>query len=213
MMSSIERSSEAAAVSGAASVQVTYGADWSVWTRRVAAIVLLIGLVFALTLLGPVLQSTILALILTFVLLYPIRLITHYTRIPYSVAVGLVFLTYLVVIVFLFINLAIPTGNFIGNLITQGQVTLTRAIQFFNTYTPDQCFLLDPTTGQKTIDLNALCTPISELVKGQNVSQLTGAIPNLFGALTSTAGTISSVVSNVILIHFLSLLFLLDMPA
>ena len=64
-----------------------YSADWTLFARRVAAISLVLALVFLATLVGPVVQNTILALFPAFLLIYPIRSVTYRTPLNYNVEI------------------------------------------------------------------------------------------------------------------------------
>ena len=69
-----------------------YTAYWSPFARNAAAIALAAAALVGLTLIGPVFTTTILALILAFLLLFPVRLLMDNTRLSYRKAVVIVFL-------------------------------------------------------------------------------------------------------------------------
>ncbi len=195
--------------------QSGYPSDWSLFVRRVAAILLAAVLVYALTHTGPVLSNVLLAVILTFLLLYPIRLLTKHLRLPYFIAVALTFLTYLGLAIFIAIEVAVPAIAFLGNLAGQSQKQLEQFLYFLSHYTPSQGFVRDP-TGRYSLDLNFILLPLSKSLKGENLEEVQKFIPTLFSTLTSTAATtattISSLFINFLFVHILSIFFLIELP-
>jgi thiol:disulfide interchange protein len=75
--------------------KLPYPAEWSVWTKRVAAILLLIAALYSVTFLGPVLQVLIIALLLVLFFFIPIQFMMRWLRFPYWLAVISVFVLYL----------------------------------------------------------------------------------------------------------------------
>src|SRR3954471_15375789 len=89
------------------SVEVTinkndYEPQWSGWVRQMAAIALLIGGVFALTLLAPVIQILVGTFLLAFFMYVPSRFIARNTRLNFA---GSVAVNYFLLIMFLLILL------------------------------------------------------------------------------------------------------------
>lgn len=188
-----------------------YPAEWSGWARRVAAISLIIATIYAATLLGPVLQSTVLALIIALILFYPIRALARRTPLSYGLSVALVFVLYLFVATFLIVNLVLPVTAFIGNLLTDAQDQFTEFLQELRNYQPADGIINEPVTGMQ-VDLNFVLEPLSQLARGENLQQLTGVVPNVLGAVTNTAGQVTNIVTGLFLSHFLAFLFLLEVP-
>lgn len=195
----------------------TYPAEWSTWTRRVAVVVLLVGLVMVAILFGPVLQSTILALLLAYVLYFPVRFLTRRARFPYALAALLVFLVYLVIVIALILNLAPPVTNFISILAQEIQIGLVELMEFLETYTPDQGWLVNDNSGQRIANLNFIYQPLSNLVKGQageqNVQGLVNSVGFVLGTVTGTIGAIGAALGRGLLVNLLALIFLLEVPA
>jgi predicted PurR-regulated permease PerM len=201
----------------ATSETTTYPAEWSTWTRRVAVVVLLVGLVMAAILFGPVLQSTILALLLAYVLYFPVRFLTRRARLPYALAALLVFLVYLVIVIALILSLAPAVTNFISILAQEIQAGLVELVKFLETYTPDQGWLVNDNTSQRIANLNFIYQPLSNLVKGQageqNVEGLVNSVGFVLGTVTGTIGAIGAALGTGLLVNLLALIFLLEVPA
>lgn len=201
-----------------------YEADWSTWTRRIATVLLILAFVFALTLLGPILQLAIYALILAFLLFYPVRALTLRMRLPYPVSVLVVFVIYFVVFTFLAVNLSGSLANFFTSLAGAIQIRLNYYVAYLREFTPgtNSIMIANPFTGDPLTNLDFVLTPLSEFIKGQApdvLNNLTSALPSLFGTASNALGTVTSTVSsvtgllgNALLVHFLALLFLLEIP-
>ena len=82
---------------------LSYPSDWSIFSRHLTTIVLLVGLVFGVTLIRPVMTYVIMAAILVFILYYPVHKIETRTRLSHSAAAAIIFGLYLVVGIVLFV--------------------------------------------------------------------------------------------------------------
>lgn len=206
-----------------------YTANWSTWTRRLAAVLLIISAVFALTLLGPVLSITVIALLLAFALFYPVRALTLVLRLPYALAVILVFLVYILVILFLVIGLSGNIIRFTVDLVDQVVIRLNELLLFLRDWQPGSTFVF--TSAGDPINIDFILQPLSQLfgsfettdlqsainsilpaVNLNAIGSIGGGIGNVFGTVTSTVGTVGGVLGQLALIHFLALLFLLEIP-
>lgn len=190
-----------------------YDAEWSTWTRRLAVILLLIGGVFVIYLLGPVLQTMVLSLLLAFALFYPVRSLTRRLRIRYPVSVGIVFLTYLVIVLMVIINLSVSVTAFVSSFSRTLQNTIDEVTQQVNDYTPGSIYLENPFTGQRLIDLDFIFQPLSELLRGETIPDLSGAVPGVLGTASSTVGAVSGFIGTFFVMHLLAVLFLLEVPS
>ena len=133
--------------------------EWSGWTRRVVTICLLILGVYALTLLRPVLQILVMALVLAFLLFSPARVLTRRLKMPYPLAV---LLLYLLLIILLLLSLVIfaPAG---ANVIEQVALSIDQAYE--DVY--DQLGRYQPGEGKISIlgieiDLEPLILPVKD---------------------------------------------------
>lgn len=206
-----------------------YTADWGTWTRRVAAVLLIVGGLFALTLLGPVFSITVIALLLAFALFYPVRALSLVFRLPYTVSVFVVFLLYIFVILFLVIGLSGNIISFSLELLEQVVIRLNELLLFLRDWEPGNTFIF--TSIGAPVNIDFVLQPLSDLFGNFETADLQGAINSIlpafnlnalgsigggigdvFGTLTSTVGTLSGVLANLALIHFLALLFMLEIP-
>jgi uncharacterized RDD family membrane protein YckC len=60
-----------------------YPAKWSIWTKRVAAVLLLIAALYSVTFLGSVLQVLVIALLLVLFFFIPIQFMMRWLRFPF----------------------------------------------------------------------------------------------------------------------------------
>lgn len=189
-----------------------YPAEWTLFARRTAAIVLLGGLFYLLTMVTPILEITIPAAIIAFVLIYPILILTSRTRIPYIWAVVLVFLLYLLVVGYIVFRLATPMTTFLINLFLNLQIILNDFLLFLQNYSPEQGWLADEASGERLINLNFILEPLSRWVRGEELTQLTEIISNVVGLVTTTLSTLGSALISGLMAHVLAFVFLLEMP-
>jgi len=206
-----------------------YTADWGTWTRRVAALLLIAGGLFALTLLGPVFSTTVIALLLAFALFYPVRALTLVFRLPYAAAVLVVFLLYLFLVFFVVLGLSGTVINFAADLLQQVGVRLNELLTFLQTWQLGDTFMytaigdpinidfvLQPLAGLFSgITAADLQTAINNIIPAFNLNALGnigGGIGDVFGTVTTTVGAVSGLMGSLVLIHFLALLFLLEIP-
>jgi predicted PurR-regulated permease PerM len=92
------------------------------------------------------------------------------------------------------------------------QNSINAFIERVREYTPGSEYLTNPFNGQRLIDLDFIYQPLYELLQGENIPDLTSAVPNLVGTASSTVGAISGFVGTFFLMHLLALLFLLEVP-
>lgn len=207
-----------------------YLTDWDTWTRRVAAILLLVGGIFALTLLGPVVSTSVIALLLAFALFYPVRAMTLVFRLPYAVSVLIIFLLYFFLIFFVVLGLSGTVISFVADLLSQVNVRLAELVTFLGTWQPGSTFMytsigdpinidfvLQPLSGLFSgVTAADLQTAINSIVPSFNLSALGsigGGIGDVFGTVTTTVGTVGGLLGSLVLIHLLALLFLLEIPS
>jgi predicted PurR-regulated permease PerM len=193
-----------------------YQPQLSAWARQVVIVVLLIGTVYALTLLAPVMQLLSMTFLLSLVMFSPSRFIAHRLKLPYSIAVVLCYVVILVilgVIVARFIPATVDGANTLRNDAEQGYTQLQDTLQ---QYTPDQGVVT--VLGVK-LDLNFLIDPIRNqlLGSGQNTtaistSDLRQVVSTITGILTSAVSGITTFVSLSLMALFISFLVLLDLP-
>ncbi len=194
-------------------VGTRYDAEWSIWTRRLAVILLLISSIVALYLLGPVLQITVLSLLLAFGLFYPVRALTRRFGFRYAPSVLIVFFIYLIIIITLVANFSVSISAFISSFSRSLQNNINLFMDQVREYTPGSMYLENPFNGQRLIDLDFIYQPLQDLIKGENMPDIASAVPNLVGTASSTVGAISGFIGTFFLMHLLALLFLLEVPS
>ncbi|MCS6870370.1 MAG: AI-2E family transporter [Anaerolineae bacterium] len=197
----------------------SYPAEWSTWTKRVAAVLLLIAGVYSLTFLGPVLQVLIIALLLVLFFFIPIQFMMRWLRFPYWLAVISVFALYLGSITFAILRIGPAVADTISSWQPAIENVVNTGITFFRQYTPERdryLYLLRDEANPENdlrIDLNFLLEPISQLVKGEasniNVASILG---NVAGNVANVAGGVFGTLGNLILGHLLAFFILLEMP-
>ncbi len=196
-----------------------YAAEWRVWTKRVAAILLLVAALYSVTFLGPVMQVLIIALLLVLFFFIPIQFMMRRFRFPYWLAIISVFVIYLGSITFAVLRI----GPAVAETITSWQPAVenfvSTGITFFRQYTPERdrylYLLRDEETPENDLrlDLNFLLEPISQLVKGEesniNVASILSSIATSFA---SVAGGVVGTLGNLVLGHLLAFFILLELP-
>ncbi len=196
-----------------------YAAEWSVWTKRVAAILLLAAALYSVTFLGPVLQVLIIALLLVLFFFIPIQFMMRRFRFPYWLAIISVFMLYLGSITFAVLRI----GPAVAETITSWQPAVenfvSTSITFFRQYTPERdryLYLLrdeEVPENDLRVDLNFLLEPISQLVKGEesniNVASILSSIATSFASI---AGGVVGTLGNLVLGHLLAFFILLELP-
>lgn len=191
--------------------QQEYSADWSQWARRLAAVILLIGTVFAATLLGSVLSNVIIAFILAFALFFPVRALTRQFKIPYTSSVILVFGIYVLLAFSLATSLLRSVVPFVSTLTTQGRTTAQDFLEFLQDYETGDAVELG-FEGEPARIADSVIQPMSDFVKSFDLRQVGDVLPTILGTAGSAAETISGAVGSIFLVHLLALLFLLEIP-
>ncbi len=210
----------------------SYAAEWSTWTKRVVSVALLLIGVYSLNFLMPILTVLILAYLLTFLLFVPIAALTRRTRLSYGASVGVVYGTYMLLLIVFTLALLPQVIQAANQLISNVQTGVRDVATFLVDYTPEQGIV--PIVGQD-VDLNFIFEPLSqsvqEILEGFNTGAVGGganmdagevsseALNVLFsGVLTATQvvsgaiGGIGSLFSTTFLVHLAALLFLLEVP-
>lgn len=190
-----------------------YTAEWSDWTKKFATVLLFIFGIFALYLFGSIVQDLIIALILAFILFYPSRSLTRWARLPYGVSVGIVFICYLGIITYLFASFLPPLTGKISEISVDIQQGVEKFIVDLRDYDPSNSNANVKASGY-SINTNFILEPLSKLVKGEdvNIQQITDVIPSVVNASLNFLKEIPNILSKILIIHFLAILILLDIP-
>ncbi|MBZ0301594.1 MAG: AI-2E family transporter [Anaerolineae bacterium] len=197
-----------------------YQPQWSTWTRRVAAVGLLIAVAYVTTLLAPVMGLLSMTFLLSLVMLAPIQLITRSLSVPYGIAVILCY-GMMILLVVLSFALFIPASvNGINNLGQEAEQRYSQLQDTLQHYTPDQGVV--KVLGIR-VDLNPFIDPVRNFVVGTDqeassdatlisASDLRQVVTTTTETLTSAVSGIAGLVSTSLLALFLSFLVLLDLP-
>ena len=197
-----------------------YQPQWSTWARRLAIVSLLIALVYALTLLAPVMSLLSMTFLMSLIMVVPCRLLTRRLHLPYNLAVILCFgavILVLVIVCVLLVPATIDAANNLSRDVQQGYSQLQAMLQH---YTPDQGVV--KILGIK-VDLGFVIAPLRNLALGTDPnttqqalftfpSDLSQGVGTVTGLMASAVSGITSLLSTSLLALFLSLLFLLDLP-
>jgi predicted PurR-regulated permease PerM len=196
-----------------------YPAEWSAWTKRVAAVLLLIAALYSVTFLGPVLQVLIIALLLVLFFFIPIQFMMRWLRFPYWLAVISVFVLYLGSITLAVLRIGPAIADTISSWQPAIENIVSTGITFFRQYTPERdryLYLLRDEENPENdlrVDLNFLLEPISQLVKGEESNiNVASILSGVAGNVASVAGSILGTLGNLILGHLLAFFILLEMP-
>jgi predicted PurR-regulated permease PerM len=198
-----------------------YHPQWSTWARQIVTVGLIIAVVYALTLLAPVMKLLTMTFLLSLVMFAPSRLITRYLRVPYGSAVTLCYglvLVLLAVALALFIPASVDAAS---SLRRDAEQQYTKLQDTLRHYTPDQGIVM--VLGIK-VDLNPLIDPVRNVALGIepsaspettliNTSDLRQAVTTVTEMLTSAISGITSFVATSLMALLISFLFLLDLPS
>lgn len=108
-----------------------YQPQLSLWVRQLIAVLLILGMIYVLTLISPVLPMLTIAFMLAFVMFLPSRAIARNSPIPYALAVIILY-AMLIFILVVGILVIIPTlasaANSLTNTLQEGYVQFTESL-------------------------------------------------------------------------------------
>lgn len=139
----------------------SYAPQWSRAARYLALISLLIGTVFAMSLLGPVTQVLFIAIIISFVMFIPSRAIAARTPLPYRLTVILLYIVLVVAIVILVLVIIPAFINAMTDLWTSVQTSYADLQARMEAYRPEHGIV--DVLGFR-IDLNPILSPLKDLM-------------------------------------------------
>ncbi len=202
-----------------------YLAEWSIWAKRVATVVLIVLAFLSFTLLRPIGNLLVVSLLLAFLLFAPIQFLTRRLNLPYPLAVLISFMVYFAVIVFAVLRLGPPIARSVENISNTVIATANDTIIRIRAYTPtdpDRFGLLEIDRANNiVIDFGFIVEPISALLKGepaqnldvrQIVESVIGAAGGVAGSVLGTLGGLLSGFFELLFAHFVALLLLLEIP-
>ncbi len=213
-----------------------YQPQLSLWVRQLLTIILLVGCIYLLTLIAPVLPMLTIAFLIAFVMFIPSRSLARRTPVPYAIAVILLYACLIVVFVLGMLILTPSLVSGVNNLINSFQQGYNELILTLQTLRPQDA-VLDVLGVQ--INMSDLVRTAKSFLLNGSVSQTTGflmpsqlqatvqpqpiawgdlfnQILPLFGpvsqTVTSAIGTVTGFVGSFLLALFVSFLVLLDVP-
>jgi predicted PurR-regulated permease PerM len=216
-----------------------YWPQWDRPTRIMVTVFLSIAVIYAITLLAPVIQMLMIAFVFAFVLFPLIKMIAVRSPLPYSASVALVYFGVLVVMGFLLISIIPAVTRGADSLIRSGQTTYEEFRVRLAQYTPEEGHV---NVAGIDLDLNPFILPIRDFVVGTgdpeadlqtqgdddtpaevsdpatafNLQQVLNNVLNvagtITGTLTSAITSAAGFVTTILLALFVSFLYLLDLP-
>ncbi|MCC6803345.1 MAG: AI-2E family transporter [Anaerolineae bacterium] len=213
-----------------------YQPQFSIWVRQLITVLLLIGGVYLLSLIAPVLPMLTIAFLMAFVMFIPSRALARRTPVPYAIAVILLY-TCVIVVAVLGLLLLTPTlidgiNNLIGSF-QQGYTDLIISLQLINPrdavldvlgvqvnlsdlVATAQGLLLSDTSprfaGFLLPQHMRAATTVQEVPWGNLIDQILPLFGSVSQTLTSAIGSITSFIGSFLLALFVSFLVLLDIP-
>jgi len=189
-------------------------APWSTWVRRLITISIIVLVLVALSLAGPIYGQVILALAICVFLFLPVRILLNRTRLPYGAVIGLCFAGYLLVLLLLVSWLTAPVVRFSSELVATLSRELTATVEFLAVYTPGDAILRDA-FGNPVLDLDFIFGPLSQSVQETSPEEFASLIPAFVGIVAGSVGLAGSLLGfayNFFFVHLLAILFLLEVP-
>lgn len=219
-----------------------YYPQWDRPTRLIVAVFLIIGAIFALTLVAPVLQMLLIAFLIAFVMLIPARALTIHTPLPYAGSVIICYTVLLTVGLVVVLVLIPPFVAGVNRLVNDVEEGIATAEAWLVDYEPEDGLV---TVAGIQVDLDFIFGPLHDFLTTQaaelstlpdtpefpgaqgsrespnildnpQLGQLLGGALNVAGIVTTTVtATITSVtgmVTTLLLAIFISFLVLLDLP-
>ena len=142
----------------------TYQPQWDLWTRRVIVVLLILGAIWAMSLLASVIQTLTLSLLFAFLMFAPSRALARNTPIPYGLSVVLLYLLLIMFILFL-VLVFIPSFsggvNALIDIVEQAYTNFQRTLQ---DYQPEQGIIRILGVN---VDLNFIFEPLRAVLLGQ----------------------------------------------
>ncbi len=202
--------------------------QWGTSTRLIVTVGLLIGLVYALTLLAPVIQMLIIAFILAFLMSIPSQALAERTPIPYTVVVVFLYILLITLVILLILTFIPSFLDGVQGLFEDAQVAYANVQTALQEYEPENGFVY---IFNFEIDLNPIIQPMRDFILGtsgeegstpipgietidlqQLVQSLFSVAGTITGTLTSAFTSITGLLSTILLSVFISFLIVVDVP-
>ena len=158
---------------------VAYQPQWDLWTRRVIVILLILGAIWVMSLLAPVLQTLTLSLLFAFLMFAPSRALARNTPIPYGLSVVLLYLLLIMFILFLLLVFIPSFSGGVNALIDIVEQAYTNFQQTLQDYQPEQGIIR---ILGANVDLNFIFEPMRAILLGQQPAPVLFVDPALQNA-------------------------------
>ncbi len=189
-----------------------YPADWGILSRRVVFIGLIFAFIIGTMLFLPLLQVTLIALLIVYGLYFPTRFVTHRTGLAYGTAVVIVFVSFLLISFGLILALGIPLTRGVVQFVSNLGTLFEEMIRFLEQYTPDQGWLVD-NNGTQILNLNPILEPLSEIVQTGEIPAGLGPIASrVASSLVGAAGSLGGFILLTIGVLTLAFYMMLELP-
>ncbi|MBN1964991.1 MAG: AI-2E family transporter [Anaerolineae bacterium] len=161
--SSDPRWAEALRAPAQAPYRTSYQPQWSTWARQLATVLLIIGGLYALTLLAPVMQMLALSFLIAFLLFGPSRSLARHTPIPYAGAVLALYVLLIVAVLFLVLIFIPAFVNGVNGLVERVEATYADLQIRLSEYGPEQGIV---TILGTEVDFNFIIEPLRDFLLG-----------------------------------------------
>ena len=141
----------------------TYQPQWSQWTRRTVSIIMLIGAIYAISLIGPVAQMLTIAFLLAFVMYIPSRALAEHTPLSFSLSVVLLYLVLILIALFLLLVFIPAFVSWVNGLIDNVEAAYADLQARLEAYRPEDGILA---VFNFEVDLNFIIMPVRQFVLG-----------------------------------------------
>ena len=161
-----------------------------------AAVILLVAFILALTLFGPVLEILLVALLLAIILSYPIRALARRRRLSYTQATALVSVVYLSLGTLVLALAVVPTIRFVVDLVGAAVPFIEGLVSSLGARAPEEGLLANPAIAEAIANLEYLAEPLGAIA---------GAAVAFVGGIVAAIGNLVGValIASVVAITFL----------
>jgi len=197
-----------------------YQPQWSQWVRQFVTVFLVIAVIYAITLIGSVIQLLSISFLIAFLMYGPSRFIAKRTFLNFTGGVLVSYLALVLVIVFISLNVIPGLISAISGLGTSLQELYSQLWDYIMNWKPGSLYI---EIFNFRISLDSIMQPVQDFL----ISMSSGTLPSgtslppvdfssiiraVTDALRGLAGSLTGFVGNSFLAIFLSLLLLVDLP-
>lgn len=197
-----------------------YQPQLSTWARQFVIIGLLIGIVYALTLLAPVMRLLSMTFLLSLAMFAPSNFLARRLNLPYRLAVVLCYVLVVAVVGVALARFIPASADAASTMRDTAEQRYSQLLDSLQHYTPDQGIV---TVLGIRVDLNFAIEPVRSLALGSsqnttsntalfNTDDLRQLATTMTQMLTATVSGVTGFVSVSLMALFISFLVLLDLP-